>query len=971
MKRTTLLLTITLLTAATAPAASAPKEKKQRTFRLWGHVKDAFTKVGIPDVKITLMKADSTIVDTTTVGYGGSQWAKDAWYSFDRPAEASHYIIKAEHPDYEPCFVDFTVKHVGRNTYFDAKWHLMRRKSLHRSMDTILDELVVKGSRVKLTYKGDTLVFDAAAFKLPDGSMLDALIRQMPGVTLSDDGEITVNGRKVDYLMLNGKDFFKGNNKAMLENLPYCSVSKINVYDRMTDKSRYIGRNIEEKEYVMDVSLKKEYNIGYMGNAEAGAATEDRWLGRAFGSRFTDHSNISAYVNVNNINEQRTPNGNGDWNPSNAPVGVRTTRTAGLNIRIDDKDGRYKESLSIGGSANKFTNGNDRMTTQFMPQGNSYSLFDNRNTGHNRNFSVSNSFTLKIPLWVDLFTNLTVGDNDSKTSQRSARLTHFDDRYGESSTALDSILSPYRDSALEEALVNSSTANSMYDNNTFYFYQKALANKRMPWGDNIELEANVTYDNNASETFTDSRTDYYNSQTPADYRNIYRDTPTRKYRYEVRGEYFLNFLSNWTWRIYSLYNQENQTSSDRYYRLERLEGWLPGEQPLGTYPADPALLAQALSASDSYHRNQMTRNSQSGLHFYYDKRTDSTSIFLRFHLPVFIRNEKQAVQRGEVDTVARRTKAFLNGNINFNMQWNKWRSWLGANFWHNTILPSAYDLLNITDDTNPLSIRKGNPGLKTEHSYSTFIGFNHRTKNGRLMFRTNTRAEYHTDPLLTGYSYNRQTGAYTYQPQNGDRRWFAQANVGTTVMLGKKQEWQLSADCFVKYDCSEVFRLTGGEDAARLYDAGQTLIYPSMSARYTKGTLTASIDGRLYYEQTRYDDPSTENYNSWRYQVNSHFQYTIPFVNIQLSTTLQWDKQGSSVAGMPTEEFFIWNVFMSRTLLKDKSVILKLAAFDIFNNISHNYYWSNSDSFTTSRMDRLSRYVMLSVAYQFKMKPKK
>ncbi len=77
--------------------------------------------------------------------------------------------------------------------------------------DSILNEVVIRPTRIKMVHKNDTIVFDASAFDLPEGSMLDALIRQMPGAKLSDDGVITINGRKVDYLLLNGKDFFKGN----------------------------------------------------------------------------------------------------------------------------------------------------------------------------------------------------------------------------------------------------------------------------------------------------------------------------------------------------------------------------------------------------------------------------------------------------------------------------------------------------------------------------------------------------------------------------------------------------------------------------------------------------------------------------------------------------------------------------------------------------------------------------------------
>ena len=94
-------------------------------------------------------------------------------------------------------------------------------------MEDSLKEVVIKATKIKMTYRGDTITFNADAFNLPEGSMLDALIRQMDGVELKDDGRILVQGEQVEELMLNGKDFFKGNNKVRLDNLPAYTVQRV------------------------------------------------------------------------------------------------------------------------------------------------------------------------------------------------------------------------------------------------------------------------------------------------------------------------------------------------------------------------------------------------------------------------------------------------------------------------------------------------------------------------------------------------------------------------------------------------------------------------------------------------------------------------------------------------------------------------------------------------------------------------
>ena len=101
-----------------------------------------------------------------------------------------------------------------------------------------LGEATVKATKLMMVMKGDTLVYNADAFQLAEGSMLDKLISMLPGVELKKDGVITVNGRKVERLLVNGEDFFTGSPKVALENLPAYTVDKVKVYERMNDRDR-------------------------------------------------------------------------------------------------------------------------------------------------------------------------------------------------------------------------------------------------------------------------------------------------------------------------------------------------------------------------------------------------------------------------------------------------------------------------------------------------------------------------------------------------------------------------------------------------------------------------------------------------------------------------------------------------------------------------------------------------------------
>ena len=205
--------------AAAMPSAAHPdggKKAKADSVYIGGEVYDSFTKARIKAV-VTITSEDSALAKTDTCYI----WRTSSSFGFRVPKRPMRYFIRAEAEGYKTMTDTFDLKPRGRKGYYAIPRLLMKRGRDDIYKDVGLNEVVVRGTRVQIAYRGDTIVYDASAFNLPEGSMLDGLIRQMPGVELKDNGDIYVNGKKVDYLLLNGKDFFKGKNKVMLENLPY------------------------------------------------------------------------------------------------------------------------------------------------------------------------------------------------------------------------------------------------------------------------------------------------------------------------------------------------------------------------------------------------------------------------------------------------------------------------------------------------------------------------------------------------------------------------------------------------------------------------------------------------------------------------------------------------------------------------------------------------------------------------------
>ncbi len=964
MKQLILGLLALIILLVAAPSASAhPQQKqtkKQRTFTLWGHVRDGFTKAVIPGVKITLMKADSTLIDTCTAQTyeAAGRVSGDSWYSFVLPSKPQRLIIRASHPDYEDCYVDYDVRYVARNRFFDAPWHYMKRRQ-HQDVDfdTELGGVVVKATRIKMAYRGDTLVFDASAFKLPDGSMLDALVRQMPGVKLDDNGVITVNGRKVDYLMLNGKDFFKGDNKVLLDNLPYFTVNNIKVYDRTTDKSRFMGKDMEQKEYVMDVNLKREYNNGYLGNATVGGGTGDHYMARLFASYFSDLTNVSVYSGVNNINMSGNPNSQGNWNNASTMEGRITHRNAGLNVRRDSKD-KKRENISSAQAVwtdKSLTTSSDRES--FLSSGSAYALADSHTGNRDRSLVLTNDFRLKLPFWLQSNTRVELSDARSSERSRQASFGQSVRQYGEASSVLDSVFAASHPMSLTQALVNRTYSDMLTRGRKFYAYQNLEYNSKLPWGDNIELQAKASYTRNDSKGYQDYRLDYAQATTP-DHRLVYDHRPTHATYLYGRGEYFLNLLNHWTYRFYSLYERQNTRQPRDYYRLDRLSGWSAGLHPFTLLPSADSL-RMALSPDDSHSQRVTSGNWNSGFNIYLQKETDSTYLWLRFHLPVMHVSERVAYRKAEVDTVAIRSRWIMNGNVNFNYKWKKKQNSVWANLWHNTIQPALTDYV-VFDYTNPLAVTQQANKLKNAEKWETSMGIRLTTRGSRLNFYAEADYAHTANPLTLGYSYDAATGGYTYQQANAHS---ANAGYVAAQVSGQWSHWTYELGCRMEYGQGQTVEFETDMRDKRLYDFQSTNVTPSMAVAFQQQAFMARLSAYGIYERNTFDNALQTNYNNNFTKMTLDVQYTLPVVNVQVLSDFSYINNTVTLPSVPARNNWLWNISLTRSFLKGKRLILQLTAFDILRNVSDYTYTANASTFTHTATQRMGRMLMLSATY--------
>ena len=205
--------------------------------------------------------------------------------------------------------------------------------NLKLSFDAImLDEAVVTAEAPPVKVDEDTVAYNASAYKVSEGAVLEELIEKLPGAEVDDDGKVKINGRELKKIMVDGKEFFGGDLKTGLQNLPVELIDQLKTYSKESDMERMTGIDDGDDEVVLDIKFKKGKNKGWFGNLDAAGGTHG----------FVEDTQHSVIGSANNVGDRNFSNSSrANWKQNN---GLISAYNAGYNMAIKN------EKLEIGGS---------------------------------------------------------------------------------------------------------------------------------------------------------------------------------------------------------------------------------------------------------------------------------------------------------------------------------------------------------------------------------------------------------------------------------------------------------------------------------------------------------------------------------------------------------------------------------------------------------------------------------------------
>ena len=938
-----------------------------RNYTIHGRIVDSFTNLPISNVKLTLLSADSTIIDTCrTFIWNDKAVHPDSYFYMQKNLSEGKYIFKIEHPDYFTNFVDKELLFKSRNTSIDMQDIPIKRKGME-DKEHMLGEIVVKSTKIKMVMKGDTIIYNADAFNLPQGSMLDALIRQLPGATLNSNGEIFINGRKLDYLTLNGKDFFKGNNKQLIDNLPNYTVKNLKVFEKSTDRSQAMGVDIDKKDYIMDISLKKKYEKTFIANFDIAGGTNSRYTTKAFGLYFTPRLQLSIFSNINNVNEDRKPGEKGDWDPTKLPNGQVIQKTVGLNAAVSNEKNTLENNMSTSFSWRDTHNISQIIAESFLTGGNNFSRSISDVKSKNFIYDFQNNLKISKPIFLKSTIKLNYNKFDNWGSVRSACFNADPSPIGSTEAILDTIFSSSRNRLVNDFGVNRLSSKTYGFGHSLTTFANVNAYKQLPSGDRISALIEGEYLNTTNSMFNNYQLKYLKSNAISDYRNRYDNTPSYSYNYRLGPQY--TFVIPNGFRLFTgyQYQQKGSYRNNQKYRLDKLYKWQEENHDLGSLPSSRDSLLLSLDANNSYKGYYISKQNSVSLGFGCSKSKNHNSVFFNTNVSVGYKSEKLDYRNSLLNTSVKQYNWVAGLSLNMGFTINKY-SFYGT-MTSKMETPDLYSKITRSDNSNPLAISLGNPNLKNSRKTDislTFSANNNRRFNLPMAF---INININQNAVANGFTYNPTTGVYTYKPQNVKGNWYGNIGLYETFPLDNKNNFTLVNAIVYSYNHNVDFTGVTGQTESMLSKVNNHWLEDNLSLNYQKGGLTCSLVGEMKW---RYANSRRENFSTIRtldFNYGMLGSYKFEF-GLETGMDLKMFSRRGYSDPLINANDLICNVYISKSFLKGK-LAAKLEGYDIFHQLKSISYEINGQGKTETRFNAIPNYLMLHLIYKMNISGKK
>tara|TARA_A100000171_G_C2140629_1_gene156007 strand:+ start:34932 stop:37709 length:2778 start_codon:yes stop_codon:yes gene_type:complete len=802
-----------------------------------------------------------------------------------------------------------------------------------------LDEVVIK-SRAPITIKKDTLEFNVKSFKTKKDANVEDLLKKLPGVEVDEEGQITVNGKPVNKILVNGKPFFGDDPTITTRNLTKEIIEKVQVTDTKTDAEAFAGEASDGQNKTINLTIKEENNKGVFGRVAAGGGTDERYEFAGFFNRFDNDQRISVLAGGNNINsagfsfgEIRKMFGGGRsiFTSSDGSFGIDGRRFGGGEGIVRSKNAganyadSYGEKIEI--SADHFyagSNSEDRNSTQrenilpdrrFFTNSNSESFTENNNNNTNVRLDIKPDSTFLI----NLRPSFTYGTGNRRSTNNEV-------------------------SRNEEGTITNQADAARFSENINRSFRNALdiTKKFGDKGASVSLDIDTEFENNDSEQFLESSTEVFGDTPSVLNRNQFTDRKFTLDSYNATISYRMPILAK---KLYL---------NPRFTHREDVRNSTESTFDFNEDTQQFSDFNQSLSTNFKYTNRRTTPSL--GLQYNTDKLNANISASYVFR--TLENNDQLRPQTSfEQDFEAVEFNTYLNYRFNP-------KASLYANYRVSNRPPEVEQLQPFQDVSDPLNIITGNPNLEpaNEHQlYARYNAFDFQKGTGFGFWSNANFTQNQVVPQTTVDENLVRTTTYTNV--DGNYYFYGSGNYSKKVKLDTIRDVKFRAAASVSTNRNINFN-NGVE-----YAANSTTYSPDVRITFTWKKLFEFIPNyRVSFTNTTYDLASFDDRKFTRHNAGLETATFFP-EKLEWRNTIDYNYNPDVAAGFQRSVVF-WNSTLAYSVLKDQGTIT-LKAYDLLGQNNNTRRTATANYIQDSQSLVLERYFMLSFSWKFNSLGKK
>ncbi|MGM9804580.1 MAG: outer membrane beta-barrel protein [Muribaculaceae bacterium] len=950
--------------------------------KITGKIVDADDQSPLIEATLKLVKAsrDSTFVNGATSDVEGN---------FSIPTvPAGRYVLKITYLGYSNINKSVTVPQSGK---------LALGTIAMKPSSVMLKEATVVGVKTEITVKEDTVEYNADSYKTQVNAVVEDLLKRLPGVEVGTDGSITANGKTVTKFLVDGKEFFADDPTVASKNLPANMIDKLQVIDRKSDLARLTGVDDGEDETVINLTVKKGMNQGWVGNVTAGYGSDDRYGARGMANYFRDGNQFSFVAGANNTNNMGfTDGGAARFSRGGGNSGINTSQNLGFNFNIGNE-----ETFRIGGNVMYSHSSRDYQTQRSTIQ----SFTDYTNVTQSKSISKNDrdnvGMNLRLRWQIDSCNVIDFRPNMSLNFNKS-----WDNSISQLATGT---------TAADATAVNRSAEQDVDDGKSYEFGGELVYNHNFKSHKGRSFSAQVRYqlsnmrENNNTHTLNEYEDDAAEDEDISQLirNHTWSNTVNGRITWteplgDITKANFLQFAYRANYRfnnsdknVYDRYSTlsdvpEAQTALNSQYFMYSLLSDANVQRSLketfGFSTLDnEELLFDILDrdynvrdALDVFNHNQSSQFRNQFFTQYFQLGYKKVNSLYRLDAGVQLMGTMQ------------KSKDLLNPERNITTSWlwspapyarirfkfTKTRS-LSIDYRANASQPSVTQLQPVPDVSNPMRISVGNPDLKATFSHRFNFRFNDFNSESQRSWMLNAGFNYTKNNVSSVSISDRTTGKSASTYTNLDGSWNANL-MGMMSMPLPGKKFYFRSFMRLAYSRSEGYNV-GKSDITTtdLTKAESILQYVSDDMLNKAGSFNFSFSPGMSFRTSivELELRPTYGYQSSRnslttannrdiHSYGGRFDGTLYIGNLVLNTDLRYTATSGYDSGYNTKQW-IWNASIEYQFLRGKNATIGIKGYDMLGQRKNITFSNTGQSEVQSWTNSLGRYFMGTVSYRF------